>query len=99
MAKVEEFILYSIVVFNVTLADGDEAHTVIFDVWSHFLRNWWIWVSVLALLWWLSSWAISTYSLYSIVIEFNVTLADGDEAFDDTQAEVIDDNDKGRQYW
>ena len=26
MAKVEEFILYSLVVFNVTLADGDEAH-------------------------------------------------------------------------
>ena len=32
MAKVEEFILYSIVVFNVTLADGDEAHTVISDI-------------------------------------------------------------------
>ena len=70
MAKVEEFILYSIVVFNVTSVYDDDAHTVIFDIWSHFLRNWWVWISILALFWWLGSWTISTYSLYSTVIVF-----------------------------
>ena len=70
MAKVEEFILYSIVVFNVTSVYDDDAHTVIFGIWSHFLRNWWVWISILALFWWLGSWTISTYSLYSTVIVF-----------------------------
>ena len=32
MAKVEEFIPYSIVVFDVTFVYDDNAHTVIFDV-------------------------------------------------------------------
>ena len=45
MAKVEEFIPYSIVVFDVTFAYDDNALSS--------LRNWWIWVTILALLWWL----------------------------------------------
>ena len=32
MAKVEEFIPYSIVVFDVTFVYDDDAHTVIFDI-------------------------------------------------------------------
>ena len=35
-----DIITYSIVVFNVTLADDDEAHIVIFYVQSHLLKNW-----------------------------------------------------------
>ena len=60
MAKVEEFIPYSIVVFDVTFVYDDNAL-------SSF-RNWWIWVTILALLWWLDGWAISTCSIYFIVI-------------------------------